>query len=186
MSFPDLVSIFGQKNVGKGVLADRISLRYGHGVLAFAGPVKKTVSDVFGVSLEFIEEWKNRPEPPPGWLKTMRECLIFVGDGLRQFDPDVYARLALSCQLPSVITDGRYFNEAAFARSRGGVCILLARPGFENDMPSDSERLYTPLRLRLLSLGIEGAIDDPYITHFFVNDGTPDDLFRKVRASLGG
>ena len=140
----ELIGIAAQKQNGKDTLADYLLER--HLVKwdrrAWADGLKKTVSEVFGVSLAFIEEWKENPEPPPGWNIPMRKCLQFVGDGMRQVKSDCW--LAYSTrgrEHNTLITDGRYINELAKIKELGGINLLVYRPGFLNyiDHPSESQ-----------------------------------------------
>lgn len=97
-------------------------------VCGFATPIKETVASLMGVSLVFVEQWKNNPLPPPGWKRPVRELLKFVGDGLRQWDDEVWIRKALShpCSLLA-LDDLRYLNEARAVRESGGINVLLWR-----------------------------------------------------------
>ena len=62
---------------------------------AFANAVKDTYCNAFGVSREFIENWKRNPEPPPGMLMNVRKGLQFIGDGFRQIVPSIWIDIAL-------------------------------------------------------------------------------------------
>lgn len=177
-----LIAVGGQKSSGKSTLAGMLAAHFSLPVQSFAMPIKKTISELFGISLEDIELYKNDPNPPPGWLMTMREALIYFGDGARQFYPPVFIERALAS--PCVIADMRYPNEAESVRSRGGVTILLHRPGFENKVKNASESSFTPARDAFLAAGELGRVRHPLFDIFLVNGGTPEDLFRRALALL--
>jgi hypothetical protein len=80
------------------------------------------------------------------------------------------------------VTDVRYLNEVQSIRDRGGVVILLYRPGFENDLPTPSEQELVPLVQQLLGLGTEGPVrgTDLPCDYFLINGGSVDDLYRQA------
>ena len=108
--------------------------------LAFADKVKEIFCDTFGVNLAFVERWKRTEEIPMGFLKPVRKCLTDIGDGFRAMKPDVWIEYIIrKASSPSIITDGRYKNEATAVKKSGGVNVLLHRPGFENETDNPSE-----------------------------------------------
>lgn len=142
-----IISIAGQLGNGKDVLADylaeRLNQREKTGTWerhAFANAVKKVYMDSFGVTRDFIEEWKRKDEPPPGMLLNVRKSLQFIGDGFRQIRGDIWIDIALRpCGHGMVISDSRYINEARAVKKRDGFNIVLWREGFENSDPNPSE-----------------------------------------------
>ena len=194
----ELIGLAGQKQNGKDTLADYLLER--HFVKwdrrAWADGLKKTVSEVFGVSLAFIEEWKENPEPPPGWNMTMRKCLQFVGDGMRQIKSDCWLEYTTRDRRGStLITDGRYINELAKTKELGGVNILVFRPGFINDIDHPSESQLRPIVEFYERMKWEGEVvkltreqsrkeavpeGTDYIDYVIWNDGDVEDLHTKV------
>lgn len=147
--------------------------------VAFADGIKKLMSDIFDVDVDFIEKWKRKDELPPDYLMTVRQALQFIGDGFRQIKPLVWIDLALRYNTPKVVSDCRYINELKAIKDKGGINILLYRPGFENDIDHPSE---SQLRYLMCSLG--GMIDRKEVSDLIdlivCNDGTLEDLYRKI------
>lgn len=167
----------------------------------FAKPVKEIVSKIFGVSLAFIEEWKAIDSPPPGWNKTMREALVFVGNGARNFNPDVWVnhlvrRRSLDNDehrrsAPNLyITDVRYANEAKWIRSmNGGIVVRIHNPSAPlvatSRNPSEVE--LDKETDDLIRAGIIGQVPASFGSPFdyiLYNDETLNDLKKKVQSEL--
>lgn len=155
-----LIGLAGQKQNGKDTLADYLMTRMRFWERrAWADGLKKTVCEVFGVSLEFIEEWKENPEPPPGWNMTMRKCLQFVGDGMRQIKGNCWLEYTTRDRKnDTIITDGRYWNEFAKVKELGGINILVFRPGFLNHIDHPSESQLRPIVEFYTEMGWEGPV----------------------------
>ena len=155
--------------------------------VGFADAVKRVFMDSFNVTWEFIEEWKRKDEVPPGFDLNVRKGLQHIGDGFRKIQNDVWIRKALSGD-KMAISDGRYINEAKMIKEQGGVCILLWRPGFENDDPNPSESQIKPFIDFFSKNFKDGPLfrdmtvsgDARYFDYFLVNDGTLDDLYAKI------
>jgi hypothetical protein len=154
----------------------------------FASSVKKIFSECFQVDLEFIETWKRISQLPYGFLKNVRDSLIYIGDGFRQIKSDVWIDLLFrnNSDANLAIADGRYLQEARAVRKREGLNVLLYRPGFENDIQNDSEQQVVPYIKTLLSMQPvpEGRIPQEFpdipFDFFVINNGTIADLFRKI------
>jgi hypothetical protein len=167
---------------------------------AFADGLKKVMMDAFNIDADFIEKWKRIDDTPPGFDMTVRKALQFVGDGFRKIKPLVWIDWTLNGNSPKVISDCRYRNELLAIKERGGVNILLYRPGFENDIDHPSENQIKQIIFELsertseelpsihfpsdgpispsntrISKTIGGLID-----LFIVNDGTIEDLYKKI------
>jgi hypothetical protein len=178
----------GGKDTAANYMCGRLNdLGYGHWARkGFAHAVKKVFMDTFQVDWEFIEKWKRISEAPPGFKKNIRECLIFIGDGFRQMQSDIWIELAFRDQEHNqIISDGRYINEANYIRKKGGLNILMWRPGFENDLPSGSEQQVMPFVNDLCNRKPipEGRLDkseDMPFDLFIINDGTIKDLCCKM------
>lgn len=93
--------------------------------------------------------------------------------GRKHIHPDVWVRpvmeRALASSSPVVITDVRFPNEVDAVRSNGGVVIRVNRPGCE------------PVNTHASDAGIGDLEVDIDID----NDGTVEDLHRKVEEALG-
>lgn len=164
---------------------------------AFANAVKEVYETSFGVNREFTEAWKRNPEPPPGMLMNVRKSLQFIGDGFRQIKSDIWIDIALRDENKKlIISDSRYINEAKAVKAKGGLMIILYRPGFLNDDPNPSESQLRPLVEWCINNLDEGPIrnrkfmpkDMPeilsYYDYFLVNDGSIDDLYNKIDNKL--
>ncbi len=223
-----LVSVAGQINSGKDVFSDKlvnqcnalafqgfmVDFNIGKGYqlwtkVAFGDGLKKIMMDAFGVNLDFIEEWKRRPDVPPDYLMTIREALQFIGDNFRKIKPTVWVDLALNKFPPEMSSDGvlpplvvsdvRYLNEARAVKDRGGISILLWRPGYENDTNHPSEAQLKPYIEYCSKYSKEGKIEFPYYVPsnlwslengpkpddlfdiFIINDGTLEQLYDKIK-----
>jgi hypothetical protein len=163
-----VIGVAGQAQMGKDTLADRLvrllnqpwhdehaEREYGVDMhypyksklwtrSAFAKGVKKVFTDAFDTTFEFVEEWKVKPEPPPGFEMNVRKSLQFIGDGFRQIRPTVWLDLALRGNEPRIISDVRYINEFRRVHEEGGLNILVGRTEKLNDDPNASEAQIKP------------------------------------------
>lgn len=187
------IGLAGQLGCGKDTaadyLCDRLNLTgdYGHWIRkGFAHAVKKVFMDTFQVDWEFVEKWKRIPEPPPGFQKNIRDSLIFIGDGFRQIQPNIWIELAFrDLRYHQIISDVRYLNEVRKINSEAGLNILMWRPGHENNLQNDSEQQLMPFvnALRELDPIPEGLLDpelDIPFDMFIINNGTVEDLYAKM------
>lgn len=165
---------------------------------AFAAGVKKVFCDTFGVDMDFIEKWKTIPEPPPGFLKPVRQSLQFIGDGFREIQGDVWLKKPfLNKNSNPIISDARYINELDKIFTVNGTNILAWHPDRENDDPNGSEKQIKPVVDFWKQTEIEGDTSDFLLNldpselsslpegtdliHLFIrNDGTVQDLHKKV------
>lgn len=200
-----VIGIGGQLGSGKDTLSDYLAKRLNERVtfdysvrhwrrIGFAHAVKKVFMDSFDVSWDFIEKWKRIPEPPPGFDKNVRQSLQFIGDGFRQIRSNIWIEMGFREDVPKIISDVRYLNEATAIREHGGLNVLVWRAGHENDDPNPSEAQIKPTvdwfvkarfdgDVRALQ---QGTVDDNIPAHvklfdFFIrNEGTLDQLYKKV------
>lgn len=180
-----IIGVAGQFRQGKDKASDYMAERLGLGRDAFAFGVKKVFCDYFGVDLDFVERWKVVDEPPPGFLISVRRALQLIGDGFRGIKDDVWVE-ALFRRKPDgvVVSDVRYRNELAAVRERGGINLLIYRPGFLNDDPNGSEAQIRPFVEYFLSKGEEGKVSGEggfgLVDYFILNDGNLDDFYAKL------
>lgn len=180
-----IIGVAGQFRQGKDKASDHLAERLGLGRDAFAFGVKRVFCEYFGVDMDFVEKWKVVDEPPPGFLVSVRKALQFIGDGFRKIKDDVWVE-ALFGRNPDgiVVSDVRYRNELAAVRARGGVNLLIYRPGFLNDDPNGSEAQIRPFVEHFLSKGEEGRVfgdgDFGLVDFFIINDGDLDAFYRKI------
>jgi hypothetical protein len=179
-----VIGIGGQLENGKDVLADYLKQELTAIVNApwerdaFAAEVKKVFENTFGVTREWIERWKRIDTPPPGFLKTVRQMLIDIGDGFRTFRADVWIAKALRRESQNVIiSDARYLNEMGAIKSAGGVTVAVYRPDRDNNNPNASERQLREYIQKFIDADVRGPTGDALVDLFVVNDGTVKDLF---------
>jgi hypothetical protein len=152
--------------------------------------VKKIFAEHFNVSLEFIEEWKVKQEPPPGFAGLLRDGLTKIGDGWRDTKPDIWIRKLFENNDDNlVVSDVRYINESQAIRGNSdlpymkhiGLTVLMWRPGFENNKPSRSEQEIMPF-VNKLKEKHSGIITDPDIPFdiWLRNNGTVEELHTKI------
>lgn len=191
------IGIAGQKQNGKDVLCQMLLQGLpGWKRRSWADALKGLVCDLFKVDLKFIEEWKENPESPPGFLMPMRKILQFLGDGVRQIQGDYWIdRMFDDGHDNLVIADTRYINELLATRAHGGLNILICRPGFLNFIDHPSESLIRPIIEWYTSLNFQGEVAPAWnnlvagsipppnaelIDYVILNDGTPIDMNYKV------
>lgn len=142
--------------------------------------------DTFNADWEFVEKWKRISDPPPGFKKNVRDCLIFIGDGFRQMQPKIWIDLAFrDMRYHQIISDVRYLNEVTRIHEEGGLNVLMWRPGHENDIQNDSEQQLMPFvnTLRAIKPIPEGVLDPALgipFDIFLINDSTIEELYVKV------
>jgi hypothetical protein len=170
---------------------------------AFANAVKGVFESSFGVTREFTEQWKRNPEAPPGMLQNVRKSLQFIGDGFRQIVDGIWIDIALRDESKKlIISDSRYINEAKAVKAKGGIMVVLYRPGFLNDDPNPSEAQIKPVVEWCAANLRDGPIQydvlkrlEPttkvvvpevmqYYDYFLVNEGSLEDLYDKVDRML--
>ncbi len=191
-----IIGLFGQAASGKDTVADMIIPLLNQHMdenkaavrkVAFAYNVKKIFCDYFDVDFNFIEQWKRNPEPPPGFLMTVRQSLQMIGDGFRQVKASVWIDKLINKASNVIITDGRYINEAHAIKQKGGINILVNRPSHRNDDQNGSEKTMGEVSDYFLDKGIEGLISDKTYAMFdyhLKNDGDIVNLEDKVANNL--
>lgn len=138
------IGLLGKAQSGKDTTAQRLADRWGFRRVAFADPLKSqalridplipTHPDVRPVRL-------SRLVADVGWdyAKTrypeVRRILQHVGQSVRDIDPGFWVRAALNAvdaneagNLPTVVTDVRYENEARALREYGFTLVRVTRP----------------------------------------------------------
>lgn len=162
----NIIGIGGQLGSGKDTLADYLAATLNKRFkccliwqrIGFAHAVKKVFMDSFDVTWDFIEEWKRKPEVPPGFDKNIRQSLQFIGDGFRQIKSNIWIETAFRQNTPKIISDVRYLNEAQAIRDHGGFNVLVWRAGHENNDPNPSESQIKPTVDWLVKSGYEGDL----------------------------
>ncbi|MEU7642073.1 hypothetical protein AB0C11_39675 [Streptomyces sp. NPDC039016] len=152
------IALMGRAGSGKDSAAARLVSRYQFVRVAFADPLRDmalSVNPVVGyepagygplplrlsdvVRREGWDAAKRRPE--------VRRTLQRLGQAVRDQDERHWLRLALAkidvadrWNLPVVLTDTRYVNEAEALRSRGFLLVRVDRPGEHGPTGEDERR----------------------------------------------
>lgn len=177
-----LIGISGKKQHGKDTIADHLVANYGFTKVRFADAVREVALDIdplvsaatiagalrtYRLS-DFVESqgWDEAKKHP-----EVRRTLQRVGtEAIRKQMPDFWTTVALQkaheVNGPVVICDVRFKNEveAVDAWEPGSPTIRVIRPG----MPDNDDHIS------------ETALDDYPFEHVIMNDGTIEDLHRKV------
>lgn len=181
-----IIGVAGQFRNGKDEIANYIADKLKLKRAAFASNVKKIFCETFNVDLNFVESWKTKPEPPPGFDMPVRQALQFIGDGFRKIKRDIWVDLIFRNNPKEItISDVRYINELIEIRKNNGINILVHRPGYLNNDPSESESQIKIFVEYYLEKNIEGKADETdekfgLIDYFIINNGTLDDLYNKI------
>jgi hypothetical protein len=189
----ELLGIASQKQMGKDALAGLLKDEmkgYEVSKVAFADGIKDSFCQLFNVDRDFIEKWKENPNPPPGWDMTVRKALQFIGDGFRGIKPLVWVDQAARTvekgkwwKKIHVFSDIRYMNELKKTKEMGGFVILMFRPGHINDINHPSENQIRAILDHFIQHKVP---EGPYsgtvecVDYFLINDGTLEDLRAKV------
>lgn len=169
-TIPPLIGIMGVKRAGKDTIADFLcQSKYKYTKTAFAHKLKKTVADLFRLTLDEIEQQKIKDHPYGNLKIPVRETLIKIGELCRQIDPDVWLN-HVRLRRGVVVSDVRYRNELSRIKQLGGITILVVRTG----LPEQEAEV----------LSREEGEKCDLIDFVFVNDGSLDDLYKKVMESL--
>jgi hypothetical protein len=135
---------------GKDTVANRLVTEHKYTRIAFADPLKTMALAVnpyvtlAGVRLDQIVQgygWEHAKDEFP----EVRRVLQHMGQSQRALDPDYWVRLLLAkvdnadkWNLPVVVTDVRYRNEAEALKARGFRMVRVVRPdSVTTDTPAD-------------------------------------------------
>lgn len=103
----------------------------------FAGPLKNTVSDLFGWTLDQIEDRVFKETVDPQWGFTPRRAMQLFGTEFgRALDENLWLKFADVAHADALneghdglmITDCRFDNEAQYVRDQAGIVIHVIRP----------------------------------------------------------
>lgn len=179
-----IIGLHGRKQSGKDTIARYLISEYGFTKLAFADKLKEAVANLFGMSLEEVDQFKEvgiddiplveinlQIRNTTEWCFSWREFLQRFGTemGRNTFGEDFWveiwhkALMEIGSSTPVVVTDVRFENEAACVLVEGGWMVEVTRPGYISDGHASEE----PLRRDLIDAWID-------------NNGTIEDLFEDV------
>jgi deoxynucleotide monophosphate kinase-like protein len=187
-----IIGLTGRKGAGKDTVGQMLVEHYDFTRIAFADKLKEAVANLFGITIEQVDELKNSPShiritrargaqnsismPYSDTITLLywREFLQRFGTemGRNTFGEDFWVKLWLEA-LPDkgdvVATDVRFENEIHAVRASGGKIIEIIRPGHEPDGHASEEPL-----------------DQYLIDEWIGNDGTIEELRAKVDFTIGG
>jgi len=176
------IGLIGKAQSGKDTAADILRRRFLYTPVPFAAPLKEMALSIDPL---IPTGWDthvrlSRLIAAAGWdyAKThypeVRRVLQRVGQSARDSDPDYWLRpmrttlnAAEAWNLPVVVTDVRYRNEADMLRARGFRLVRIVRPGAGLDGEAGKHDSETEL---------DGFAADTLLT----NDGTLADLEEAV------
>lgn len=180
-----LIGLSGRKRSGKDSIGQYLEREHGYTIDYFAKPLKEAVRNIFHWSKAHTDGPMDKSEPDlkeavdEFWGKSPRLVMQLFGTEVgRQIDVEVWVKsLQLRVQqgldsgaVKYAITDVRFENEAEIIKKLGGEVWRVERPG----LPASGD-LHPS----------ETSLDSyQHFDHVIVNDGTLDDLYRKVSAAL--
>lgn len=169
-----IIAFTGLAGAGKSTAAAYLVKHHRFERVRFAGPLKAMMA-ALGLSQEQIEG--SEKEKPCALLggKTPRYAMQTIGTewGRDLIDFDLWIRAwqaavdAKRPEIPVVVDDCRFPNEAAAVRAAGGVLVRIDRPG--------------------AGLGAAGHVSEAHTLPSgwtILNDGSPDNLHSQVDAFL--
>ena len=182
---PRIIAICGAKRVGKDLLANYISHKFGYKKIAFADPLKDCVKALFNFKGDQLGDGYLKDIVDERWGITPRKALQFFGTEVLQYKmqellPDVNRKM-LAYSLISrlrpdvlyVISDMRFLHEFEEVKRLGAFVIRVDRPSVHVDINHDvpvhcSEVAYKEI---------------PFDMHL-INDGDISDYIKKFDAEI--
>jgi len=177
-----LIGISGHKRSGKSTVAGILQAEYGFTLGSFAAPIKAAARVMF----DWIEEHTDgalKEVIDPRWGISPRQAMQHIGTEWGQIElcaayplfrqvtgRCLWVNRLLDSAVDSsmVIPDVRFSHEADAIHSRGGMVIMVKRPGYDGDGHAS-----------------ETEIDGLSFDHLIVNDGTVADLQSAISLLFG-
>lgn len=174
-----LIGITGRAGAGKDTVKDLIKQNIFPELSAysFAAPIYDTVMNLFGWTLEELQNRDFKEAIDPKWGFSPRRAMQLFGTEFgRTLREDLWihhARVLLDSPIIEglLISDVRFENEADFIRSHpGGLIIHVTRPNNPNEISEGHAS--------------EGGVAFVHGDISITNDGTIDDMLYKLRDVL--
>jgi hypothetical protein len=175
-----IIGLTGFAGSGKDTVAEMLLDQYTGYSRAFADPLRRAASEIFGLTMEQMTDRALKETPVEQWNKTPREILQLMGTECMRntFGPDVWVKRAekellilreLANKEPTepdllIWTDVRFAEEADWINKHGGVIVQVNRKdvGPVNDHVSDH------------------GLESYFIDFFLPNNGNLKQLREKV------
>ena len=171
-----IVGFTGKAGAGKDTAADYLKGYHGYEKHAFAGPLKRAVSVLFGIDLLTLNDPIMKEVPDKVWRRTPRYLMQWLGtDALRKEITDDFFVISMARAIDDslsnliVISDVRFDDEARFVKKMGGTVIRIERPGYDNGL-SDARKAHAS----------EHGVSDSLVDGVIVNGGDEEDLTRQL------
>lgn len=170
-----LVGLTGAAGCGKDELANGLAGVFHIDIHHMAGPLKRGLEVMFGLSPSIWDDRVKKEEILPLLGVSPRYLAQTLGTewGRDLVHPQIWvliAELILVRKGALIVPDVRFENEAKWIWDQGGILIHIERPGQEIIKENGHSS--------------EAGFDDKYITDRIVNDGTICDLVEKGREIL--
>ncbi len=185
-----LIGLSGAARSGKDTVGRYLIEKYNFKRYAFADPLKKAASEMFGIPLEDFHNDNKKEVMNEFWEFSPRQIAQLLGTecGRKIFRDDIWIKRAEMAWVEHqqtiaeiapetfghidglagmVVTDVRFENEAQWIKDMGGFNIHIIRPGKDGNVG-------------LSNHASEAGYPDDLKDHIILNDGTLDDLYQKI------
>jgi len=182
-----LIGLAGKARVGKDTVGEYLENYHLFQRYAFAGPLKKAVCEMFGITMNYFNDPELKEKVIPFWGYSPRQMAQLLGTegGRELFDKNIWIKRAqrewdsllesaitmtkidrsLGTAIQGmVVTDVRFDNEADWIRDQGGTVWHIQRHDAYEVSNHVSES------------GVVVKIEDMHIR----NNGTLEDLYMNV------
>jgi adenylate kinase family enzyme len=180
-----LIAFTGRAGSGKDTAADFLTREYGFHKTAFAAALKASARSKFGLSEWHTDTEEGKRTFIPAWGMTVRRLLQVEGtEATRNFYGTdfwvkrwemTYRVLQDSGIENIVVVDCRFEEEAQAILELGGYVIEITRPDPTQTGLVGAEAAHSS----------EAGVSKDLLDFSISNDGSQEDLFRKVRNIMG-
>lgn len=130
-----LIGIAGRAGSGKDTAASFLVAQHGFVTSAFADPLKRSASELFGIPLDDFYSRTLKERYTHKWGYSPRQIMQKLSDGVKsEFGPTIFIDRWCHDWVPAmdttsvVVTDVRYEEEAQMVRALGGTVVQIIRP----------------------------------------------------------
>ena len=183
-----LIGLSGAARSGKDTAGKYLIEQYDFKRYAFADPLKRAASEMFGLPLEDFHDDDKKEVVNEFWNFSPRQIAQLLGTecGRRVFRDDMWVKRAELAWLEHkeyienytgggwieasgwggmVVTDVRFPNEAEWIKEMGGITIHIVRPGATGNVgvgASHASELGYPDELKDITIYNNGTLKDLY------------------------